>query len=204
MEPTETTPPGPPGMTPAAQVVERLEKPSGWPMAIGVINIVLASIGLLCYGCGSINTMVSPWLAGMVPEDQQPVTAQGVQLVVQVVQMCAAALMSVWLLFAGIGLTRRRAWSRVNCIGWSIVKILLSLLGTGIGLLFAQQTVDQFNDQLSKSGQAFTLTVPMIMIAVVVSLAWFMIWPIFMLIWFSRAKIREEVAQWEAESRAMI
>ncbi len=181
------------------------EKQSRWPMVIGVINIVLGSLGLLCYTCGSLNAVASPFLAGMVPPDQRPATAGGAQLVVQIVQTCAAWALSVWLLVAGIGLTRRRAWARVHCLGWSVAKIVLTLLGTLAGLLFAPMIAQQINDQLSQQGQApFTVTVPIIMFVSLIMTAFLLIWPLFMLMWFMRGRIREEVEAWAAESRAAI
>ncbi|MHC4128409.1 MAG: hypothetical protein ACYTE6_04010 [Planctomycetota bacterium] len=196
----EHTSPAPPVMSP-----ELPETPSRWPTTIGVINIVFAALGLICYGCGSLNTVASPWLAGMMPEGQRPATAQGIQLVIQIAQMCTATLLSIWLLFAGIGVLKRRAWARPHCIGWSVAKIILTLLGSVAAAILAPQTVEQINDQLSQQGPApFTVTVAMIKIFVIVSMLWFLIWPVFLLLWFSRGRIADEVAEWAAESQAVI
>ena len=195
-----------PAMTPPSEVGELPPKPSGWPTALGAISIVFGSLGLVCYGCVSVNTVLSPWLVTMVPEDQRPVTPQGIQLFVQIFQMCAATGLSVWLLIAGIGLIRRRPWARSHALGWSVVKLLLTLVSTVTGVAFLGETVKQVNSQLagSQGTPMFTVTVPMMLAFMAVSLAWFVVWPLFLLIWFSRSAVKDEVAAWEAESRAMI
>jgi hypothetical protein len=194
-----------PQMTPPVMGRDLGEQPAKWPKVVGVINIVLASLGLICYGCGSLNTILSPFFVGMIPEGQRPVTAQGAQLAIQIVQQCVATALSVWLLIAGIGLVKRRAWARAHCIGWSVVKIILALLSTLMGALFAQQIVQQINDQLSQRGTPpFTLTVPIVMTVIIVSLFVYLIWPTFMLIWFTREKITHEMAEWAAEDAGVI
>jgi hypothetical protein len=195
-----------PAMTPPSEVDELPPKPPGWPSAIGAISIVFGSLGLVCYGCGSIQTALSPWLAGMVPEDQRPPIAQGMQLFVQIFQMCAATGLSVWLLIGGIGLTRRRPWARAHTIGWSVAKLVLTVVATAIGVVFVGETIKQVNSQLAGSGgkPLFTVTVPMMLAFFAISLVWYFVWPIFLLIWFSRRAVKDEVVAWEAESRAMI
>ena len=196
----------PSGLTPPSEIGEAPPKPSGWPMTIGVICIVFGSLGLVCYGCNAVSTMATPFMMGMVPEDQRPATPQGVQLVVQVVQLCAAFALSVWLLIAGIGLTRRRPWARGQCIGWSLMKIVLTVISSGVGVLMAPNMVQQINDQMTQGGgpPLFTLTVPMFIAFIVLSLLWYLVWPLFLLIWFSRPAVKAEVDTWAAQARAMI
>lgn len=196
----------PPVMSPPSELNDP-GAPSSWPTTLGVICIVFGGLGLACYGCGSVQTALGPWMAGMVPEEQRPATPQGLQLVVQVAQMCTAFALSVWLLVAGIGLTRRRPWSRAHCMGWSVVKILLVVVGTVAGALFAPDSVQQVNDQLSQGGRQtppFTMTTQIIYIILLISLLWFLVWPVVLLLWFSRASVKAEVEAWAAESRAMI
>ncbi len=194
-----------PAMTPSA--FEDYRPPSKWPMTIGVISIVFGSLGLICYGCGSANTAASPWLVNMMPEDQRPPLAGGMLLTIQLFQQCSASLLSVWLLIAGIGVVRRRSWSRTQCIGWSVVKILVTVASTTITILLTSQFVQHINDQMSQGGRTaplFTVTEGMFIIFVLAGVAWALFWPVFLLAWFSRVSVRQEVATWEAESKAMI
>ncbi len=204
MENNENTPTETP-MPPPSEVGELPPKPSSWPGAIGTISIVFGALGLVCYGCLSLQTMATPLMVGMVPEDKRPPTPQGIQLFVQIFQLCAAAGLSVWLLIAGIGLTRRRAWARSHTVGWSVAKILLSFISTIMGVVFASATVDQINSQLSQGGTPpFTVSITWMLVFVAIGLVWALLWPVFLLIWFSRGSVKDEVAAWAAESRAMI
>lgn len=194
-----------PAATPPSEVGEVPPKPPGWPGVIGTISIVFGALGLVCYGCLSLQTMMTPMMMGMMPEDQRPPTPQGIQLFVQIFQMCAAAGLSVWLLIAGIGLTRRRPWARSHTVGWSLAKVLLSFISMVAGVAFAGATVDQINSQLSRGGTPpFTVSIAWMFIFIVIALVWALLWPVFLLIWFSRGSVKDEVAAWAAESRAMI
>jgi hypothetical protein len=206
MDIDESTPDDTPAMTPPSEIDDAPPEPSKWPTVIGAISIVFGSLGLVCYGCMSLNTIATPMLVGMVPEDQRPPTPQGLQLFVQIFQMCAAFGLSVWLLIAGIGLARRRSWSRAHSIGWSVGKILLTVISTAAAVAFVGDTVDQINGQMSQGGKTppFTFSVGMFLALFAVSAVWAMLWPAFLLIWFSRGAVKDEVAAWEAESRAMI
>ena len=205
MESNENTPAATTPMTPPSEVGEVPRKPPSWPGAIGTISIVFGAMGLVCYACLSLQTMATPLIVGMVPEDQRPPTPQGIQLFVQIFQLCAAAGLSVWLLIAGIGMTRRRPWARSHTVGWSVAKILLSFISTTMGVVFASATVDQINSQLSKGGTPpFTVSITWVMVFVAIALVWALLWPVFLLIWFSRGAVKDEVAAWAAESHAMI
>ena len=205
MEIDENTPAATPPMTPPSEVGEVPRKPPSWPGAIGTISIVFGSLGLVCYGCLSVQTMATPLMVGMVPEDQRPPTPQGIQLFVQIFQMCAAAGLAVWLLIAGIGMTRRRPWARTHTIGWAAAKIIMAFIGLVAGLAFAGDTVDQINSQLSQNGPApFTIAVVWMYAFIAIGLVWALFWPVFLLIWFNRGAVKDEVAAWAAESRAMI
>ncbi len=194
-----------PAATPPSEVGEVPPKPPVWPSAIGTISIVFGALGLVCYGCLSLQTIATPFMVGMVPEDQRPPTPQGIQLFVQIFQMCATTGLSVWLLIAGIGLNRRRPWGRSHTVGWSVAKILLAFISTILGVVFAGDTVDQINGQLSQGGTPpFTLSVTWLFLFIAIGLVWALLWPVFLLIWFSRESVKDEVAAWAAESRAMI
>ncbi len=204
MESNENTPAEIPAMTPPSEVGELPAKPSGWPTAIGAISIIFGSLGVLCYGCGAGWTMMTPMLVGGMPADQRPPTPQGVQLFVQIFQQCAASGLGLWMLIAGIGLTRRRSWSRAHLIGWSVGKILLVLVGMLVTVLFVGEMVEQFNAQLEQANVQFRVTTAMVVGLVAITQVWFLIWPVFLLIWFGRGSVKDEVAAWATESRARI
>lgn len=173
------------------------ETPSKWPTVIGTISIILGALGLVCYGCGTLNTAGSSSFSSMLPEDQRPPPVPAAQLAVQITQMCVTWLLSAWLLAAGIGLVKRRRWARPHHLGWAVAKIVVAVVGTAISFIFIQDSVRQINDAMSQQGPPpFTVTEELVTVVMIAVMIWFLIYPIFLLLWFSRRKIKAEVAAW--------
>lgn len=184
---------------------------TSWPKVIGIISIVLASLGLACYGCNSVSTVFQPMMLEAIPEDQRPPTPQGMQLYIGVANMCVSFLLSVWLLIAGIMTVKRKPSARTQNIGWSIVKIIVVLIALVVNvLLFAEDMADQMNWQFEQQAQqtgnppVFTFDITMVYIMLGVTAAVGLVWPVILLIWFSRGKIKDEVATWSAIERDVI
>lgn len=191
METDENTPVETPANTPTCEIDDLPPKPSVWPMAIGVIAIVFGSLGLLCGGVGPVVTIA-----------QQH--AQGLYLFFIAFQGCASLGLSLWLLIAGIGVVRRRAWARAHLIGWSLSKIAMILLGLVAAVLFVNQVIDPVNAQLEEAQMELRFTATMALIMAVIGGVFASIWPLFVLIWLARSSVKEEVAAWKAETRVMI
>lgn len=173
-------------------------EPAGWPTPIGVISIVLASLGLLCYGCQSGATIMNPMFMGMIPEDQRPPSPSTALYATQIVQLCGSFLLSCWLLAAGIGLCKRRPWAPRGCVAWSWIKIIFSLIGAGLSLFFVGESVQQINDGMTQQGSTppFTMTVPLLMVILAAMTLLVLVWPAFLLVWFARGSVKQEVARW--------
>ena len=172
---------------------------SRWPGVIGTISIVLGSLGVLCYGCNSASTLAAPFL----PASMQNQAAQGPQQAIQIAQLCLAFLLSVWLLTSGIGLLRRRSWIRTSLLAWAVVKVVLTIIGTVMGVIFAEDITRQINDSMAASAQAqggstppFTFQASWIIIFVVIMFFWSLIWPTVVAVWMLRANVVEEVQSW--------
>ena len=178
--------------------------PSVWPTVIGTISIVLGAMGLLCYGCGAIWEMLGPLLANVVPPEVLGPQPQGVFLVYWIASHCVALLLSLWLLVAGIGIAQRRAWSRTASIGWAITKMAVAGGDTVLGFVFISDIAAQFSESWS-GGQQQTPQLPEgvaeVVMAVMIIAGFFfaLIWPVFLLIWFARRRVRAAVAHWRQQ-----
>jgi hypothetical protein len=53
---------------------------------------------------------------------------------------------------------------------------------------------EEFSDQLS--GGDFAAGVALLFAIVAIIFAWFMFWPVFILIWFNRDAVRQQINQW--------
>jgi len=176
---------------------------SSWPKVIGIISIIFGSFGLLCYGCNSAVTIAQPWLAGMVPADQQPVTIQGMQLVFSIFVACGSFLLSLLLLIGGFALTMRKYWSVGALKWWAILRILLAFISTIIGFAYLEETIQQLNDQFAQQSMSMpmTFTNSLMIMSIILGLLMALIWPVFLLIWSARSSVRREIESWAVPMR---
>ncbi len=161
-----------------------------WPALVGIISIVFGSSGvLLCVLdlCTSLAqpAAVRPFGPGFVP--------------VKLVAVGIPALMSLWLLLAGIGILRRKQTSMVSIRRWAVVKIVLVCLFltclTGALLLLVGEVSGKPDHYVSEAiggvGLGIVVTIELVLAA------WFLAWPIFVLKWFSRAVVQRQVGTWD-------
>lgn len=203
--------PSPPGALPPIETGGLPPPISKWPSVVGTISIVLASLGLVCYGCGTVNGLVSAFMGGIAaPGQQPPPPAPGPVAAMQIGSACVSTLLSAWLLAAGIGLLRRRPWGRPGAIGWAVAKLVVAVVSTAIAIVQAEQAAQYVNDAIAQGSSqgggsvSFKVTAAMLMSFYVAALLWSLIWPVFLLAWLSRARIRDEVRSWEELARDVI
>lgn len=192
-------PPMAPGPIPQAHPTSR------WPKVIGIIAIVLGSLGAL----GGCVGMFGPMFADMikeVAEGQAGTAATVVQMEVAaewatwtVVQSICGLAVGVVLILAGVGLLKRRAWAPRATIAWAVLKMLLVIGASVGGYGQAKALIDRMADDPNMQGLPQGVTAfGSIVATIVVGLGavWGWALPVFMLIWFSRSKIKAETAQW--------
>ncbi len=209
---TTTGPPMPPPtpMTPPTDAAIS-PKPSSWPMVIGVIAIILGSLATL-QGCMGLGW---PALAGLftsaLPEEQAGMMDATKSLTP--LMMISAGLtmaIAIVLLIGGIGLTKRNPRSPKTCKIWAGLKMVLVVYGSIVGYLVQQAQMEAMQRMLEEDpnapaaivgffGTLMAIIGPVILVFAIV---WGWALPIFMLIWFSRRKIKAEVAQWGRPANA--
>lgn len=190
-EPNYYSPYAPPTQTAGPQLPPRQ---SSWPTVIGIVSIAFAGLGILGGFCGLVVALIMPRImppnqatAAGVPPDWMPWMA---------VMWLVGISLTVVLLIVGIGLLQRRAWSARLCPWWAAVYIVYAVISSIVNF-FMQQ--DQFAEMSQTTQPAsippgFGKTVASF--SFVFGLVWACALPVFMLIWFSRAKIKDEVASW--------
>ncbi len=170
---------------------------SVWPTVLGIIMIVFGSLGTL----GAIWRLIG--LVAMRPMLQN--TPQGpMQLyawdklglwvpAVSVLFLLAEA----WLLTAGIQLLRRKANARFLSLSWTGVKVAATIFSMVVNY-FVQLAQQEYAAQHQSSGAMAMQSVMhnFAMIGMVIGFLWAIALPAFLLIWMSRAKIKDEMAQW--------
>ena len=184
-------PPTQPGSLPVPQ-------PEGWPTVIGVIAIVLGALGAI----GGLWGLVAPAVMGNVlaaaPAVQRTSLAimrkwHGWTLTAALLGMGLAIL----LFTVGIGLLRRQRWSRKAGLIWAGLKMVLVVATSVMGSIIQREMFD-FMSRQSTSAPAMSVRAQELMPALTLfaGLLWGWGLPVFLLIWFSRRKIKDGVAAW--------
>jgi hypothetical protein len=172
-----------------------------WPTVIGVIGIVFSSLGLFCSCAGflavplqrmGVEMQRSAGRADPFAEAQLAVAGQF--QIPMIVLIVIGLIPAIWLLCASIMLVRRQQRARVHFIGWALVSLLMLALNIGLQILMAQAMLVE----LEKAGESqlagrLWLTLG---IQAILTLLFGLATQGFVLLWFSRRKIKQEVAQW--------
>ncbi len=200
-----------PPTVPTTAPQQRLRRPSQWPTVIGILAIIFGAFAVLG-GCGGI---VSPWFMSAIVEAMPEDHTMGMEAMVEWGHwMIGSSLvglgLGVLLLLGGVSLMQRRPRGRTMCLTWALLRMPVVGLGLVVGYLMQQ-------DQLMAMQEMFASdpSVPAAMSAMfgrfmqagvlagsVIGLLWGWALPVFMLIWFSRGKIKTEVAAWSAGERS--
>jgi hypothetical protein len=164
-----------------------------WPKALGIISIILGVLGILAGFIGASAGLIVKTLQAMV-EDKGAVDWNAVSRAVTWLARISlvSAILAVVLLVVGVGLVRRRAWAIPLGKTWAVLQIIVAILGTGMSHMI-QRSIAEAIQQAGTTGRMPIGTSP-------AATAWSLLWgcalPVFMLIWFARREIREEVAAW--------
>jgi hypothetical protein len=215
-------PVAPPTVILPAHMLPKLPPPpTVWPMVLGVIATIVGSLGVLTYGCGSI---MAPVMSGVMSTVQQSsggnaiVDAQfqvqadymWVQLAVNVMSLGLSTL----LLCTGIGLMRRRPWTRTAAMTWAVLRMMVAVVATIVQMRINDamwQAMQQAMQQQQQSAGAAMPGMPFNFFGLMrgfgyiggaISIVWYWAMPLFTLIWFLRRKIRLEVESWGQPLRA--
>ena len=211
MENDDTRPPDPPVMAPPSEMGDLVPERSKWPTVIGVIGILVASFGLFGGCCG----VLSPFLmnfsrsmassgGGMSQEQIDTMMASQPPMLWIIPASLVGMALATLLLIGCIGLARRRAGGVTLCKVWAWIIIPWTLISLVVAAYFqfqvpadAQQMGLGF--QMGVGIQYFFLAA-----GACFALTTGVGFPMFMLIWFARPSVKDDVDAWAAESRAMI
>lgn len=201
-DPVATPPPAPP--TKQGDFVP-VKPPESWPTVIGVISIIFGSLGVLSNVCGGVFLFLSEPLMSLVPEEQaSEMEAQMSSSMpypfMQGGLMFIELVVSVLMLVGGIMLLRRRRAAAGLLFGTAWLDLVANTAGAAVGFLVmqAQMKAMQENAEMAQQMPAGIGSLVQGAGGVMMFVQWVFlaIWPVFVLIWFSRSKVRESVAAW--------
>ncbi len=204
--------PPPTPMTPPTDAGAIQPRKSTWPMVIGIIAIILGSLATL-QGCMGLGW---PALAGLFTSalsEEQAGMMDATKSLTPLMMISSGLTMAIAivLLIGGIGLTKRSPRSPKTCRIWAGLKMLLVVYSSIVAYLVQQAQMEAMQRMLEEDpnapaamvgffGTLMAIIGPVIFVFAIV---WGWALPIFMLVWFSRRKIKAEVAHWGQPASAL-
>jgi len=158
-------------------------EPSKWPLVIGIISIAWAVIKASCIGIGQLSQVIFRANPRMPHDFPAWLTAYSIG--VSMVTLGIAAV----LLVGGVLLLKRRPAARPLHIAFACMEIPLLCLGAVMSVVL----MGQMN---LPTGPGTEVAKAMMPVFVVCSIVIWIAYPVFLLIWFLRRKVRQEVASW--------
>lgn len=180
------------------------EQPSKWPTVIGIIAIVLASFGLLGAVCvfGSMFVPGMGFNPAMMPGGPGPANSSvdmaewaDIMQFNNAVGGVMSLAFSVLEMIGGILLLERRriAVSWLKAFAWLTIMLSIGfqIWSWSSGMM---QQMMEFNAAIAGPGGRYAVIggIGGVVCATVFGLAF----PVFLLIWFSRSKVKAEVSTW--------
>jgi len=194
---------------PPAQDAPHAASRSGWPMTVGVITIIFGALGLLA-GCAGVGFMlfIEPLTSALADASGQSIDSFGLAGMIEwkgwiVATTVVAALVALPLLAGGIGLTRRRSRSRPILVTWAIAKMALAAANGVLSLMVNRSQFDAAQENPVTAGMSAELSKMMSDGFTVVGVLWGWALPVFLLVWFSRRAIKEDMATWSDADHAL-
>ena len=172
--------PAPPGAP-----LESSRRP-GWATAIGVISIVLAGIGLICVPTSTLLTFFFPLAQKMLKDILRslPDWYRQYLLLLTLIDV----VVSVILLIAASALLRRRPLGRTLHLAVAVVQAVVCVIATVIGAIWLTP--------IAGSNLLIALASAIGSLVLGTPIGMGLPYPIFLLIWFNRAKIKQQVSAW--------
>ncbi len=194
---SSSPPPEPPIAPPTAPGVIVLSRPpSSWPTILGVIAIVFGCLGML-QGVLTLFTRMTMDFASGIAGDQPQFAVVRKWMPWTIGMGVAGGVIAAILLFAGIQLIRRKPASAGLIRGWAIIKIIYALPATGVGLIMQLEQAAAVSQQAGVAGAFAPGSLSIIGVgSSIVGGLWLLAFPVFVLFWFRRDAVREEIGRW--------
>lgn len=192
----EVVPPPLPVAPPTVQgeVVKMRIEPV-WPTVIGIISIIFGVGGVLVSIYGALMFLIFDSVMGMGAQPEEMTHAVEKYVVWSSVSSALGIPIAALLLTGGILLLKKRPIAPTLLVWWSILRIFNGLMQAAIAALMQSAQFEAIGSSgagapMAGMGQIIAI------VTLILSAGWASALPVFMLIWFSREKVRAVVASW--------
>jgi len=161
---------------------------------LGILGIVLGSLGALSnFVCG-VGTMIAVMLFGhMIPDEFATGFPEGAMAIASLALGVVNGIVSIMLLIAGIGIMRRRASGVRLYQLWAVVRIVFVLIGAPVTYMTQVASLEaQAESGMGMGGASALVVLPM----TIFGLIWGLLLPVFALFWLRQKAVIDEVAAW--------
>lgn len=166
--------------------------PPAWPKVVGIISIVLASLGLVCGVCGLIQNGMAFAQGGAEMQMPEGKTMQmPAPSLLSIVLMALGWLWSLMLLTAGIMTVKRRANGRTLHIVYAGVSVFVGIASLIVSWMDAQRTIEALSSEPNLAQMAGFIKM-MVFLFMCIGAVFGLGYPIFCLIWFGMLGKRPE------------
>ncbi len=186
---TGPAPPTAPGLRRAGDPV--------WPLVIGILVMVLSAFAMLHGAIGLFRPAIMDVFDGVMPS-KAPNPAAVMARWAPGLRICAVVTLGLagLAMASGHGLLRCRRWSITTALAWSWLKIVWALTLSGVVLLMGQEQIAAVSQEAKLSGAKAGVVHLVLVFGLLLLTLWRAALPVFLLLWFNRAKVRQQVAGW--------
>lgn len=163
---------------------------STWPTVLGAFALVSAAVNLASGASRAVQMFGQGSATASQAATSQPAASPSLSASSG---LTVGILLSLWLLWAGIGLLRRKSWSGRSMLNWAAVTIIW------LGVVFAMNTMKLFGAlhlEGPPEGWTFAGFATAAIVVLIVGMLPSLVPPVFAVLWFSRRRIRNEMATW--------
>lgn len=206
---TEHQTPPPADPTPAPPTtpgdMQPLPPPESWPTVIGVLGIIFGALGVLGAGCGAIAPAFMGAFEVMAPEGEEgeqfrtQLESSMPYPALQVGTNLIELALSVVLIVGSVQLLRRKSKAASILRGYAVGDLISNVLVMLTGILVSRaQTEAMMSTQTDEAAQAVGGFMQAFGVGgAIIGFVLTAIWPVFLLVWFGRQKVKESMARWQ-------
>ena len=180
-----------------------LAPPEGWPTVIGVLAIIFGSLSIIGGVCNLATLLVYGFFFGLLPAEMQEqlkdqVATSAPYPVPQAGMALVEFALAIVLLAGGVMLVRRNPKAGGVLTVFAGLDLISNTLGAVLGYFVTGAGIAAMKENPQMQQAAGFLGLMQGFGVVMVAVGWLLsaIWPVFLLIWFRRAKIRASMGAW--------
>lgn len=208
IEPARIEPPRiEPGAHPpvvAGQVITPVQARAQWPTVVGVLSMVLGVSAALNAMWTLFWGVLGPFFLETIGVSRHPQFAASYQTtrdnaLIILVNGLLALVLGCMITYAGLRIMQRRRAGVRPSINWAWCKIAFAVFTTVTSGFMGVSQFEATKQQMMTPGMpAFVISLlgPIMVAGYVFWFLWLNAYPVFTLIWFRRAGVREDIAAW--------